>query len=153
MNLGTNERDTLIAVMSVCAKLGEMDDSIVEDIEKLNSLALYMIPGQSDSIEETILVHIRRHAAEQSDAFEKFIASHLDRFKCIDVSFVRNMMILDGAFGNVPTYAIESILNAPRPKFSKAEKEFQFYHTLSNRAIQTGNSELIRRAIERVQSL
>lgn len=153
MNLNENEKASLVTYMTVCMKINEKDDSVAEDIERLNALAEFLIPGQSDSIEELILTNLRTYAAKQDDSFEKFINSHVERFKFLDLGYLRNMMVLDGAFGNVPTYAIETLLNAPNPTFSSREKEFHFYHTLSNRAIQTGNSDLIRRAIEKVQSV
>lgn len=153
MEINEISKKVMVGFMTICVKINEMDDTIAEDIKDMNDMAADMIPGQADTIEETILTNVRTHAAKGSSDFETFIKAHLGNMRFLDQAYIRNMMVLDATFGSVPTYALQTLLNAPAPSFNKKEKEFHFYHTISNRAIQTGNSDLIRQAIERVQSL
>lgn len=144
------EKTTLLSIMSLAHKISIMDENIAEDVEFLLTVPEdeYNTNSSFRALEESIL----NETLSVQPEYVEYILSIIDSLTFIDNNYIRKTFELRKLDGKMTVEILEGLLD-DEPVFRTAGHSFDYYHTLSNLTISLGNSPLIQKAIDKVQTI
>lgn len=146
-----SSKEVIETFLSLSLKLNEMDETVATEIEFLNTLPQeqYEVNNLYNSTEISIL----RNVDTMGEEYLSFIESVIDSMTFIDNEYIKHMIQVRKLNIQPSIESLKEQIEKEVPRFRTQNHDFMYHHAVSVLAIGIGDSDLIRKAIERVQAL
>lgn len=145
-----SQKDALLAFMGLATKINDMNRDITEEVTLIAQLPPehYETNNSFKSLEEALL-----NSAKGFDpAYVDYVLEITDQLQFIDHEYIRGLMEIRRMDGNMSVQKLTELLQR-EIIFKNVNHAFDYYQVISNLAISISDSDLIKAAITKVQTL
>lgn len=145
--MNTENKNVLTSLLHLVLKLETQDPTITDDIN-------VVLDSQNFQIDEDIIVSIEETVIRclyNPNRDMTFINRAINSMTFVDNEYLKAMVDVL-TIENIDVDYINSLLDK-EIVFKKVQHEFMYYRTLSRLAIGTSNADLIKKAIDKIESL